>query len=496
LRRFFALTLAVAACSGDRRASEGARPTAAQRGIDAIALRLPRTGGTARAYIFPKLDSVVWSAPGAPAVGRVLSFDREAGLIAFTDAKGLPRRLDLRLSEVRTASKARLTSITSANGTDIYALTPAGVVARMTPSGDWSFTPPKPAQMIFPVADGTLIVGNQSGGDVHLWRIRPPDDEILDSANVTGVTRGARAQAGDRLYFSTADGVAGVQVRELSPLKRIRIEGEVSAMVATPSGDRVFVALSQLPKIAVIDRYSESVASSIELPSAASELRIDPLGESILAKPAIGGDSAWIVAIGTGRVTGAVATDWTNDLPAFAPGGLIATLRGADVVFVNSSSLAATQTVLGGAKDYWYFFNWNGFRPRAANLDQPVTFGTGDSAAITDTMIRQSTDSLPGNLRIRDASPTMVPPMVQPPPAATRQSTGFIVSFAALLDEQKARETAATIQVNGAQARVAPSQSGGTSIFRVILGPYPTREEAERIGRESRRQYWVYEGGP
>src|SRR6185503_10227750 len=106
----------------------------------------------------------------------------------------------------------------------------------------------------------------------------------------------------------------------------------------------------------------------------------------------------------------------------------------------------STQTVSGGAKDYWYFFSWNGFRPRAANLDQPVTFGAGDSAAITDTMIRPSTDSSRTNIPMRDASPSMVPPMVLPPPAA-QKTTGFIVSFAAVLDEQKARETAATIQV-------------------------------------------------
>jgi hypothetical protein len=72
------------------------------------------------------------------------------------------------------------------------------------------------------------------------------------------VTRGPRIYAGDRLYFPTADGVAGVQVRELSPLKKIPIDGGVEAMAPTPSGDRVYVVLSRLAKIAIIDRYSES----------------------------------------------------------------------------------------------------------------------------------------------------------------------------------------------------------------------------------------------
>ena len=30
-------------------------------------------------------------------------------------------------------------------------------------------------------------------------------------------------------------------------------------------------------------------------------------------------------------------------------------------------------------------------------------------------------------------------------------------------------------------------------IYRVILGPYSSREEAERIGRDSRRPFWIYE---
>jgi cell division septation protein DedD len=494
LRRLIALTLAVAACSGDRQAEEGAHPAAAAGGTDAIALRIPRAGGTARAYIFPRLDSVAWSAGGAPAIGRVLSFDREAGLIAFTDAKGQPKRLDFRLGEVRSASKATLSGVTSANGTDIYGITPAGAVARMTPSGDWAFTPPKPAQILYPVNDGTLVIANQAGATLHLWHIRPPDEEILDSATIDGVGSGPRVQAGDRLYVSSRDALQGVTIRGLKELKKIPTKRDVAAIAPTPSGDRVFIALVGASEITVVDRYSESVTATIQLPANASDLRIDPLGQSLLAKPASGADSAWLVAIGTGKVIGSIATEWTNDLPAFAPDGTIATVRGPDIVFVNAQSLAATRTIRGGARDYWYFFNWNGFRPRAANLDQPVTFGTGDSTPATDTMIRPSTDSTPRNLPMRDAAPTMVPPMVLPPPAA-RVGTGFIVSFAALLNEQTARATAAEIQVDGARPRVVQTQSGGTPIFRVILGPYSTREEAERIGRESKRQYWIYEGG-
>jgi cell division protein FtsN len=68
-----------------------------------------------------------------------------------------------------------------------------------------------------------------------------------------------------------------------------------------------------------------------------------------------------------------------------------------------------------------------------------------------------------------------------------------VVSFAAVLTEESARATALSIQVGGVHPHVIQSSNAGTTIYRVVLGPYPTREEAERVGRDSRRSYWVFE---
>jgi cell division septation protein DedD len=171
-------------------------------------------------------------------------------------------------------------------------------------------------------------------------------------------------------------------------------------------------------------------------------------------------------------------------------------VRGTDVVFLDETSLNSVKTVAGGAKDYWYFLSWNGFRPRAANLDQPVTFTSPDTSVRRDTIVVPN-DSGRTSPPLRDATPTVLPPVVLPPPPAPAQRSagGFVVSFAAVLSEQKAREIAAGIDVGGAHARVMPTQTGGTSIYRVVLGPYATKDEADRIGRESKRQYWVFEPG-
>jgi hypothetical protein len=213
---------------------------------------------------------------------------------------------------------------------------------------------------------------------------------------------------------------------------------------------------------------------------------MDPLGQNLLVK-AGGGDAAWVVSVGTDKVAGTIRGDWRPDLPGFAPSNLIAAARDSDVVLVDAGTLTDRQTIQGGAADYWYFMGWNGFRPRSQDLDRAVAFDTpttvGDSADAgmkTDTAL---------NPPLRDATPTMV----EPPPGIAPRPRVFMVSFAAVLTEQKATETAQGITVSGTRPRVVAAQSGSTTIYRVVLGPYTTREEADKVGRDSGRPFWIYE---
>ncbi|MEO5589747.1 MAG: SPOR domain-containing protein [Gemmatimonadaceae bacterium] len=444
-----------------------------------------------RAYVYPMLDSVVATVSGAPAVSRVLGFDPDDGVLAFMDDEDHPRRLDLRASEVRVASRATLASLTTVNGSDLYGVTPKGTIRRITPTGDWSFEPPAPARWVFPQPNGSVVIAGIVGDKTELWLIRPTDDEILGTATLPVTTRGVRTQVGDRIYFTVDSGLVGVRTRDLGLLKSVHLRAPVAAVVPTPSGDRLYVATKGSRTLSVIDRYTETITETVDLPGIASELRMDPLGQSVLARPASGGDSAWVIGVGTHRVRGTVKTEWRADLPSFSPGATIATVRGNDVAFLDEMTLAVRQTITGGAVDFWSFVTWNGFRPRAAGLDNPVTFEVPpepmDSAS---GAVAPGTDSM-GPPPIRDANPWMI----EPPPVLPPRARSYMVSFAAVLSEQKATESANEIAVNGVRPRVVPTQSGATTIYRVVLGPYPSREEADRVGKDSRRSYWIYEEG-
>jgi hypothetical protein len=307
----------------------------------------------------------------------------------------------------------------------------------------------------------------------------------VDSVELPRVDRTLRTQVGDRLYLSTGTDLIGVRTRTMERTATLTLDAPVEQLSATPSGDRVFVVMKDGNAVVVVDRYQEKVSGTIELGRKAGELRMDPLGRYLLVQVK-SADSALVIALGTTRLVGALATAWRTDLPFVAPDGSIALAQGKDVILADGATLRPTTRVHDGAGDFWYAFRWTGFRPRDATLDQPVYFpvtvdtsATGDSTAATDSTAVPATPRTPTST---DSAP--------------RRATGWTVSFAALLTADKARDLAARIRVGNEAARVVTSVRDGQPIYRVVLGPYATRDEADRVGRESRQSYWVYEGGP
>ncbi len=478
----------LAACGpADRQDVPAAHSTpsaAVPRGPDNLVLRIPRAGGDARVFAYPRLDTLVWRTSGAPAPSRILAFDEEAGTIAYLDAKGLPARVNFRTGDAVSVTKNKLTGIASVDGATIYGIAADGAVERHSSAGVWRWKPPIAARAVFPQLDASLLVlGERAGGSV-VWRLRPPSTKIVDSVTLPKVDRALRTQVGDRLYLASQSELTGVRTRTMQQTASVSFDEPIELLAATPSGDRVFVVTRTGTSVEIVDRYQERIAGSIALGRHPAELRVDALGRYLLARPE-GTDSVVVIALGTNRVAGALATAWRGDLPFVAPDGGVALAQGADVIIADGETLRPTVRVRAGAADFWYPFRWSGFRPRDAALDRPVEF-IGPPVDST----RPRADS---TAPVADSAAAPLPASRD---TAVRRPAGFTVSFAALLVADKARELAAQIHVRGESARVVTSTRDGAAIYRVVMGPYPTREEADRVGRESKQSYWIYEGGP
>lgn len=544
----------VAACGGnDSKDTQNSLNDSirSSRGPDPIVIRIPREGGSARAYLYPKLDSQIWYGTGT-SVTDVMSFDPEGGTLALIDNKGFPSRIDLRFGVAARAATAKMASTSSIDGSTIYGIDDKGAVVRLTRTADWKFEAPSPVTSIFPQTDGSLVIMSRKGEQSTLWKMRPPETKLLDTVVISTPSDAISAQVGDRIYFATDSGIVGIRTRDMTVVTPINLRHRAKVLSPTPSGDRIYAALEGQKGLQIIDRYTDQATDRIDLPGQVSQIRMDPLGRYVIARP-LQGDSAWVVAVSTNRVVGTISTKWTHDLPACAQDGAIAVSQGNNVVFLDGETLQAVRTITGGNQDYWYFTYWNGFRPSGGRLaDMPVASAdprdanrdeeddsypegytdrgyTSDYNTGQDSQREESPYSSPGSQADAPTStPARLPSQSQssqasqapsspaspssPAPSSTTPSSPgtsptpapnpvvasqlYTVSFATMLSAEKARDLANSIVVNGIKARVVESVQAGTPIFRVILGPYTNRETAERIGRESGRQHWVFGGEP
>lgn len=447
-----------------------------------------------RAYQYPRLDSLIWtSTQSVGAQARVLAFDPENGLEAFVDRAGVPGWVDLRVGTVKPSRTPKLAFIASADAWSIFGVTKDTLIHRSTPSGEWEYSTSDPVAGLFPATDGGLVVMTSNASTSRLIKLRPPERTVMDSAEIPLPNHSVMSPLGDRLYLAFGRDVAALNPNTFVETARVHFDGNVSALATTPSGDRVFIATEGSRNVAIIDRYSGERSETVRLPGPAKELRMDPLGRLLLARPD-SGDSVWVINVGTNRVIATLPTLWRADLPNVAPDAAVATINGRDVHFSVPGQPKPRIIIQDGASETWHFVFWNGFRPRASGLDQPVVFPVDTSFYVAPAI-----DSA--------VTPIALPPdsNAQPRPQVIAADTTsrvtptrgvWTVQVAAVLSEQRARDIARTIRVDGVQPRVVVSEVDGARVYRVVMGPFATRLDADRVGRESGRDYWVFEGVP
>lgn len=501
------LAAVVVGCGDGGRAS-GAAPSGI--GPDAVLLRLPSGGGVARAHRAGS-DSVLWqSRERVPALSVNLGFDDFLGLVLAQDRAGRIVTVDLRLGSVETLGEERPAGEVVAEGSAVFGLDSSGRVLRVTPVATWNWPVPGGASLLIPNPDGGLLVLTTRAGETSVRRVIPPETRVIDSATVPRVRLAARTPVGDRVWFVTDSGLVSLAMRDLSRALSLPLRDTVLALTTTPSGDRVFLAVAS-PALRVIDRYAEAERETIDLPSSGTALRMDPDGHYLLVRSS-GKDSVFVVSIGTSRVVNVVAAPWRDDLPLITPDGRILIANGTDAVLIDAESGRERLRYADGASDLWTLVRWNGFRPRAAGLDRPVQFEefAADSAA-ADSALAALVAARYGDLgSIARSAP--LPPPIQPParpptrPPPTNEDepprvdaparVAWTVSFATLLSQERADSMADSIVVGGRRARVVSGSRDGVPVWRVLLGPYDSRQAAERAGMRSRLSYWVFEGAP
>jgi hypothetical protein len=250
---------------------------------------------------------------------------------------------------------------------------------------------------------------------------------------------------GDLVAVAADSAVVLYQTQGKHERRVMPVSGHARAALFSPSGHRIYVA-RDAEELLVLDRFSGDELQEIELPGPAAGLRADPHGQWILVRPVVG-DSAWVVDAGAGRYLGTAAVEWDADLPAVVPPGTLLTRRGGDVVALELGNDGFTERgrVENGAKDAWLPLAWHPAQDEDAALlaDAAALAAGSDSAGPAPTVYLQVSSS-------------------QNPAWADELS-------------QKLRTAGLPASV------LKPTRSD--EAYRVVLGPYATREQAEETGR-------------
>ncbi|MEO5826118.1 MAG: SPOR domain-containing protein [Gemmatimonadales bacterium] len=449
-------------------------------------MRLPAEGGGAILLRGDSLTALDWSIEsGIPKIARGLGTDLEEKIVYAVDTDGRLVGLDLFARRSRVYLAAARALVTTPEGV-IFGLDSAGHALRFAGRSLTTFRASLdagPTELVRAPGTQVAAVSSRSGiiqvigDDGEARRIDAPPGRVTST------------WYGDMIAVTTDSGVLFVDPRGKPDPTFHRVSGKLVTAVFSPSGHRLYAARAQgdIAVLAPTVRGSTSLivsdAGTLPLGGRASAIRIDKSGRWLLAKPEKG-DSVWLVDVVRHELAATINTRWADDLPLVTGGRTLVVRSGKDVVAYDVTGNAPVERarLSGAASDVFMVVPW---APRtAAPLSEPVAIATADSAPEP-----AEPDSIPSDPDVMPTlpSPTDSMPEVAVPPAGP---TPVYLQVSSSQNSEWARAFADQLKQGGFPARVLDPAKQDEG-FRVVVGPYRTREEADATGRRLGRPYFV-----
>ena len=437
-----ATLLLLGACGRSPDLATGSMPGSSRSVASVTALRIPRDGGFAKLYRTPGLDSAAWKlTEKLPPIDHPIGADAEQGLVFLLDRKNNVVAIDLDTRRLRTFLENVRYATLGPDGA-LYAVDTASSVVqfvRRTPVRFRSKLQGKPTEL-YGTMNGALLArlaGNKPALE-FLGSDQAPTSTPLPPGEVTS------SFLGDQVAVAADSAVVMYTPNNKSEPKVIRVEGDARAVLYSPSGHRLYVARSAAPLL-VVDRFEGTPLREIELPGPARSLRGDLYGGWVLVRPQTG-DSVWVIDVGTGKYLGATETKWADDLPAIAPPHTLLVRRGADLVALDlgTKGFSPVGKIIGGAADFWLPLAWHPAQEADIPLEADSSQADSDSTGRRPSVYLQVSSS---------QNPTW------------------------------ASELSEKLRAAGLPASVLTPRRADEA-YRVVLGPYATREQAEETGRK------------
>lgn len=452
-------------------------------------LRLPADGGGATLLRGDSLTALDWEiADDIPAIARGLGTDLEERIVYAVDTKGRLIGIDLLARRVRVHLAAARQLIATPDGV-IMGLDSAGHALRFASRSLTTFRASlEPGPTVLLRAPGSKLIASNSRAGVLQVLSEDGEAQRIDAPS----GRVTSTWYGDVVAVTTDSGVVLVDPNGKPAPHFVKLEGRPTLAAFSPSGHRLYVA-RKTGDIVIVDpavadgRFRGDDLGTLPLPAEPIALRIDPSGRWLLARPARG-DSVWLVDLVRRERTATLRTRWAEDLPLVSGGRTLVSRDGNDVVAWDIAGAGPVERsrLAGAAGDVFMVVPW---APRVVAAPQQIAIDTvlvvDDSAvAVDDTVTVPPVDS------------ALAVPQVELPPIPTA-TTGPVAIYLQVSSSQNvdwARALADQLRQGGFPSRVFEPTTPEDG-FRVVVGPYGTREEADAAGRRLGRPYFILTPG-
>ncbi|NIM48435.1 MAG: hypothetical protein GTN62_01965 [Gemmatimonadales bacterium] len=411
-----------------------------------VAFRFPSgAAGDARLYRLPGLDEVAWRfEAGAAPIAYVVGFAGDDDLAYTVTTRDELVALDL------ASGRARIVDTNVAHA----ALGPTGIPHVVHGDGSiatirhrrpvsWSNGFSQLPTAVWGATRNRLLalMAEDEGRSLQLVADgQPPVTSHLPDGDI------AVAMWGDVAAVATDSGLVILDPSGGSVPRFLASDTALHLAVFSPSVHRVY-AVNAIGELLAVDPVGLTRLAQLSLPGRARALRSDPLGRLLLVQPMVG-DSIWIVDLAQWMLAGTIPGSWDQHLPVIAPDGTILLWRGQQIVAFSYDSLGVVGTVQDSEPDRWMPIAWDPRRPALEFAQQEVLAAAPPSQLIyiqmSSTSNQEWAEDLANNLRRAGIAASVLPPTE--------------------LDER----------------------------FRVVLGPYPNREEAEAFRRRLNMPSWIY----
>jgi hypothetical protein len=421
--------------------------------------RFPRGGGPVQVYDPDSLKPATWrSLQPIPPLRKALGADLDERLLWALGAAGELISVDLESRGVRKLSSG-VTAATLGPDGSLYLVDSSQKIQRLLRRQPVAFHDPLPAapRALFGAVNDQLIA--LTGGattrlitasvnqDIHSIPLPPGQVAVTTWGDLVAVAADSAV-----VLYETGGQRSRSSITGVEHARRVGF---------SPSGHRIYVAQNN-PEIRVYDRFSLKQLHALRLPGQPREFRVDASGRWLLAQPG-SGDSVWVLDLATNNLRGTVRGSWSSDLPLVAGAATLLIRSDEDLAAfdLRQSPPAQIARLPGVADDLWLAAAW--IPPERI----PAAVAAAESATVVqDSALRP--DTLP---RAGD-------------------STAIYLQLSRTQNPDWADLLARQLKSDGYPATILPPKEPEEG-YRVVVGPYATREAAESTGKLLGRAYFI-----